>query len=29
MGADVQLNTNEEPPFLNKGGINIPSWTAK
>ena len=21
-GADVQLNTNEEPPFLNKAGIN-------
>ena len=21
-GADVQLNTNEQPPFLNKGGIN-------
>ena len=22
LGADVQLNTNEEPPFLNKGGVN-------
>lgn len=22
MGADVQLNTNEEPPFANKLGIN-------
>lgn len=22
LGADVELNTNEEPPFLNKGGIN-------
>lgn len=22
LGADVELNTNEQPPFLNKAGIN-------